>query len=290
MRIKALLLALLTPLAACAQINLSQPGKSVSLGSGIMLAAPDFDADAAAYFLRAGVTDATAKRQLSDFVKGVKALGLWANMVCWPMRASQNAGTGSTVYSLGGLGTFSGTLVNGPTWGDGITFVDSSGQYVSTGLIVPSTALTLFGSGVRTTSGSSGDDNFMGQLVGNATFALRYRLATTRPASQVVIGGNSTSTGASGTFFTNNSPQYWASTHDGTTLATYQGGSLTSSVSASGLKDAANAGLTIAASNTGAWNGVIHFAAIFYVAMDNTQLTALGSLYKSTLGQGLGLP
>jgi hypothetical protein len=44
-------------------------------------------------------------------------------MVCWPLRSSQNAGTGSTAYSLGGLGTYNGTLVNGPTWGaDGISF------------------------------------------------------------------------------------------------------------------------------------------------------------------------
>jgi hypothetical protein len=32
------------------------------------------------------------------------------------MRGIHNAGTGSTVYSLGGLGTFNGSLVNSPTW------------------------------------------------------------------------------------------------------------------------------------------------------------------------------
>ena len=77
-----------------------------------------YDADATAFAAASGATDAAA---LSAFVKGVKELGLWNSMVCWPLRSSQNAGTGDTVYSLGGLGTFNGTRVNGPAWGaDGI--------------------------------------------------------------------------------------------------------------------------------------------------------------------------
>jgi hypothetical protein len=56
-------------------------------------------------------------------VIGMKTLGLYNSMVCWPLRSTQNAGTGSTAYSLGGLGTYNGTLVNGPTWGaDGVAF------------------------------------------------------------------------------------------------------------------------------------------------------------------------
>jgi hypothetical protein len=64
---------------------------------------------------------------VSAFVRGVKDLGLYESMVCWPLRSSQNAGTGTTAYSLGGLGTFDGTLTNGPTWGaDGIDFDGSN--------------------------------------------------------------------------------------------------------------------------------------------------------------------
>jgi hypothetical protein len=78
-----------------------------------------YDADATAFAAASGATDVAA---LSAFVKGVKELGLWSNMVCWPLRSSQNAGTGTTAYSLGGLGTFNGTLTNGPTWGaNGLT-------------------------------------------------------------------------------------------------------------------------------------------------------------------------
>jgi hypothetical protein len=85
------------------------------------------DADAAAFIAASGATD---RWNIQQFVKGVKALGLWDDMVCWPLRSSQNAGTGTTAYSLGGLGTFNGALVGGPAWtADGITFGGST-QYI----------------------------------------------------------------------------------------------------------------------------------------------------------------
>jgi hypothetical protein len=89
------------------------------------------DPDTLAFITASGATDIQA---IDGFVKGVKALGLWDSMVAWPLRSSQNAGTGTTAYSLGGLGTFNGTLTNGPTWGtDGITF-DGSNDYIITPL------------------------------------------------------------------------------------------------------------------------------------------------------------
>jgi hypothetical protein len=86
------------------------------------------DPDAADFCSRSGASDRAA---VSAFVRGVKDLGLWESMVCWPLRSSQNAGTGTTAYSLGGLGTFNGTLVNGPTWdAEGILFGASSGKRI----------------------------------------------------------------------------------------------------------------------------------------------------------------
>jgi hypothetical protein len=60
--------------------------------------------------------DAFSVLDIDDFVTGCKDLGVWNNMVCWPLRSTQNTGT-NTAFSLGGLGTYDGTLVNGPTWG-----------------------------------------------------------------------------------------------------------------------------------------------------------------------------
>jgi hypothetical protein len=109
-------------------------GLGLRLGSGTFAG---FDADAAAYFNRAGVTNATAKAQINEFVKGVKALGLYNSMVCWPLRSAQNAGTGMTAYSLGGLGTFDGTFAGAtlPTWNaDGVNFTNDTAAKITTSL------------------------------------------------------------------------------------------------------------------------------------------------------------
>ena len=121
------------------------------LGLGLQGYTPSaiaFDSDAAAFFATAGVTDATAKSQINDFVKGVKSLGLYNNMVCWPLRSSQNAGTGTTAYSLGGLGTFNGTLNAQAIWTDeGIdltTATPSVAQITTTaGATQPNTILSV---------------------------------------------------------------------------------------------------------------------------------------------------
>ena len=86
-----------------------------------------YDADAAAYFDRAGVTDNTAKVQINGFVKGIKDLGLYNSIVCWPLRSAQNAGTGLTAYSLGGAGIFNGTLNAQAIWtADGVDLTTTS--------------------------------------------------------------------------------------------------------------------------------------------------------------------
>ena len=84
---------------------------------------PTADLDAVAYIGKVGITDVVAQNAINDFVLGIKALNYYSSMVVWLLRSSQNKGTGTIAYSLGGLGTFDGTLTNGPTWGtDGIVF------------------------------------------------------------------------------------------------------------------------------------------------------------------------
>ena len=83
------------------------------------------DVDADAYLTRAGVTNPLGICEVIWFTRGIKALDLWSSMICWSMRNYQNAGTGATVFSLGGLGIFNGTLQNSPVWntdGSGIFF------------------------------------------------------------------------------------------------------------------------------------------------------------------------
>jgi hypothetical protein len=91
-----------------------------------------WELDVQGYLNVCNISAATPRQQIRDFAKGVNDLGLWNSMVCWPLRSSQNYGSGTTAFSLGGLGTFNGTLNNGPTWGaDGLTFLVASAQGVS---------------------------------------------------------------------------------------------------------------------------------------------------------------
>jgi hypothetical protein len=100
----------------------------------MIISSTNWELGVQSYLNLCNITSTTPRKQLRDFAAGVNDLGLWSNMVCWPLRSTQNAGTGTTAYSLGGLGTFNGTLVNGPSWStDGIVFVAASSQEITVG-------------------------------------------------------------------------------------------------------------------------------------------------------------
>ena len=116
-----------------------------------------WELDVQGYLNTCNISAATPRKQIRDFSAGVNDLGLWNSMVCWPLRSSQNYGSGDTVFSLGGLGTYNGTRVNGPTWGaDGITLLGSSSQYINTNYNFTNDNNFVFAVG-RFTSGSFGD-------------------------------------------------------------------------------------------------------------------------------------
>jgi hypothetical protein len=245
-----------------------------------------FDSDAAAYFERAGVTDATAKTQINAFVKGVKDLGLYNNMVCWPLRSSQNAGTGTTAYSLGGLGTYNGTLTGGPTWGaDGITF-DGTNDYIVTGAvpITGSNPRSLFAVG----KSSTGNLNMLASLWvflptnGQAWGILQFPNTTTLTG----WGFNSDSTIGSITSGAFNSSVFGYST---SRFGFINGISQTLTGSTDAPNTLANSRMHIGSQDGGQWfyNGQIPFIALFNSGASTTNIH---SLYKATLGTGLGLP
>jgi len=100
-------------------------------------------------------------KQINKFIVGIKKLGLWDTMVCWPLRGVHNAGTGTTAYSLGGLGVYNGTLINSPTWGfNGISF-GTTGYIDITGSNLLGAGSGSFTTGViaRTANSSAVDGN-----------------------------------------------------------------------------------------------------------------------------------
>jgi hypothetical protein len=243
------------------------------------------DADATAFVAASGATDFDA---INRFVIGIKTLGLYNSMVCWPLRSSQNAGTGSTAYSLGGLGTYNGTLVNGPTWGaDGLTGA------LAISAITTSLALTT-GNSSRSVFGvwknlSSNQFNPVGTTAaGIQRFVLRSNSQTTASAdlfngiTHDNFGSTTVPSGINFSALSYNSATsgiiFKANSNIASTLTLAK--NFTSSNLILGGYDIPLYGL-----------GIFSMAAAFdLVALSETQIDNLRMLYKSTLGQGLGLP
>jgi hypothetical protein len=253
------------------------------------------DPDAQAFIDASGATDVEG---INNFVKGVKALGLWSSMVCWPLRSSQNAGTGSTAYSLGGLGTYNGTLVNGPTWGaDGIATNGIIGQKITIG---PTGFNAVFGTPPKnnwdmfsvTYSGSSLMGQFQGANAG-------YEIWLSYDSSGGNVGGYgpwednswiesfSVPLGSGGPSFVQ------VSRTSSTNVKYVQNGTTKHSATNNTASTIAiNINSCLLANGRSGFSGdtPIGVTAIqgFFVGT-NADQSAIYTLYKSTLGQGLGL-
>jgi len=264
-----------------------------------ILIKPAYDADASAYFTTAGVTNTAGRQQISRFVTGVKDLGLWSSMVCWPLRSTQNAGTGLLAYSLGGLTTANATLSGGSWTTDGFSL--SSAQYANATIPSQSQDLSLMvvASGDGTTYSSF--PHFLG-VQSNATWV----------DNQYVMGSNGGAT--SYDIFVRNSTN--AGSVVGSITNSLSGSTsftcLASSLKLNNLVTGKNylTGNTLSASApttgtstlnrmqlNGRWAGSLSlanpmkvaFPAIFAPAIFST-MDQVYTLYKTTLGQGLGLP
>ena len=109
------------------------------------------DPDVAAFRAASGATNVAGLNRLAVYLKGQS---LWDYARFYPMKSSQNAGSGSTVYGLGGLTTNNMTLVNSPTWGSGgVTFDADSTQYASSPDFLSDESISFWWRGSSSTAG-----------------------------------------------------------------------------------------------------------------------------------------
>jgi hypothetical protein len=257
------------------------------------------DKDALSFCSASGATDRLA---LSSFVRGVKSLGLWQNMVCWPLRSSQNSGgvdpTDTRVFSLGGLGTFQGTRVNGPTWGvDGVTGNGTS-AYIATQMTtnrltdLSASALFACGTNLETSGGAS----IMGSYSSVTDNCLLDAWEPTTARRRGMIGdSNKTAiqaTALSTAFLT-------ASSTSTSSLVLYSNGSSVGSNTLARTPSSGSRPMSILSANVlfggndgpaGFTSATISVAGIVNAGLSAQTVSALYTLYKSTLGTGLGLP
>jgi hypothetical protein len=256
------------------------------------------DPDAAAFCARSGATDRAA---INAFVRGVKDLGLWENMVCWPLRSSQNAGTGTTAYSLGGLGTFNGTLTNGPTWGtDGVTMLGANSQSIDiadNALLRRSNSVGLIV--VASTSTTANFDTFipfLGKSAGGGAQLHNYQIEE-QSGSRVVnfVTGDGVAfgigVGASIGADTNKHCMIGSALAGGTNKFKIDAAAIVSANNTlAQLNGASTAPLRFNRSNGFARGGEYSFGGMFATDLSDANISGLYNLYRQTLGTGLGLP
>ena len=267
------------------------------LGLGLQGYTPSviaFDSDAAAFFATAGVTDATAKSQINEFVVGVKGLGLYSNMVCWPLRSSQNAGTGTTAYSLGGLGSFNGTLVGGSTWGTSGIVLDGTSGAITTNYIQPNGNASFSFVGKMSVPVTSANIAYSIDDLSNRKMSLFFSELFSQ---KNVFEGNVSGVYTNRITINNTDTQDFLcvqASHDGTNFYAQANANAIQSTAGSGTMQGTGASLVLGRRSVAIapayMNGIIAFAYAIQSSSINSNFTNFYTLYKTTLGQGLGLP
>jgi hypothetical protein len=263
-----------------------------SLGLSLSLprtAGSFYDPDALSYFGTAAVTDAIGRTQINNFVTGIKSLGLWNNMVAWPLRSTQNKGSGTTAYSLGGLGVYNGTLklTNGPTWGTGGITFDGVDDFISTAFTSGLSEFTAFSVATPTNSATNQYEIAKDNPSGTREWAiLSYYIG-----NQVGVIWNTAIRFITG-------PAYQTTIRSlclrgSTSVAKFRRNNESDYTSTVGALTQGSAAITIGSTSIGNVNffkGTIHGTILFNTALTDSETSSMYTLYKTTLGSGLGLP
>jgi hypothetical protein len=247
------------------------------------------------------ILDSFSVVDIDNFIGGCKDLGVWNSMVCWPLRSSQNTGT-NTAFSLGGLGTFDGTLVNGPTWGlNGVTCGqnwDNGNSIDILGLTKAWTPVTLgvvaysgvgsFGS--KNTNGAPASDIGSMCVLTNAN-NLGDNVVTLNFAKQME---HSYSPYTAPSFCALSAPLVGATLYRDSNISAINTVTETSSEETlnhyNNLRFMSIGGNSTLGSFGTAATGVIPFAFICKQSLSQNEWNTYRNLYKTTLGKGLGLP
>jgi hypothetical protein len=250
------------------------------------------------------VTALSDPRQLIvDFAQGIDRLGLWNSMVCWPLRSSQNAASGTTAFSLGGLGRFDGTLVGSPSRGAnglGLTATQHMNAAVTT---VPQDVTLLFAA-AGNGGAQTGSAQYFGLQRADAWIGNQFTLGCENNPPSLISANQRNSIVASNFTF-----QTAANPFQNSSIFNFVSGSLSQT---SPILNCRNLNTGIATTRTpdttgtntlnrvqlnGRWDGSIaigtpHTAAFcgYITPAADSQVSAIHALYRQTLGLGLGLP
>lgn len=213
--------------------------------------------------------------------------------VCWPLRSSQNIGTGTTAFSLGGLGNYPGTLVNGPVWSESGLIQNATQQRIATQFNL-SLTMSFFGVVNRA---SADTWIYLGQRINTSSnnpinLALHQPTSQARfvyynPTSRTVAGASGTTADvfqAHGFAWTPNVVSIWRDATQLTNNSAIPSGPMIVGDQQNNIMIGNSFG-GIADSR-----GTFPFACLINTTITNSIYSQIYNLYKNTLGKGLGLP
>jgi len=248
----------------------------------------DLDIDVKNYAKR--IVDAGYKcpadiNSVSDFVKGLKTYNLWGNLICWPLRANQNAGSGSSLYSLGNIGVYNGTLANNTWDANGLIFNGSNSRVSTTLSSITSdhTSISVFrynsiaGNQAIFAKDDAGSNRQFNHISDGISIAPQIFNTSFRA---IYVGSPSLGSFNYVTLRNNTS----------LTNANRNGAAQTTATAGTMAAGTANVSIGSLSNSIFFFNGVISFAGIINSYISDADRSNFYTIYKSTLGKGLNLP
>ena len=226
---------------------------------------------------------------IDNFIKGLKQLNLWQNIVCWPLRKQHNIGTATKVLSIGGAGTYDGTMFNSPTWGEiGMTFSRTTGAYIAVTRPIgssPAAEYSIFSVHCNFVQDALyralwiGRDASNDRMFSRTTGGDAYAAGTVAVSAPTSINGNhSTALVASSGSISK-------------AVAAYKDGIVSTSTTGTntGINTIYNIG-GLSNDSSRSFGYEISFNAAFTKALKANEVILLHNLIKTTIGKGLELP
>ena len=231
-------------------------------------------------------TTASSQSLINTFVKGIKRLGLWNSMVCWPLRSSQNASSTQTAYSLGGLGSYNGSLVNNPTYASQGIYSGSNSGFLNTNY-----NLNFYNSAYSVLGVCRFDSNYsivVPRIFGqNNSAPCIYNISSPATSSVGAMwNGSNNYNVIPSADWTQRTFSGLSNNGSGTSLGTINGNYQTSTTPTT---PPFTYQLHFMKGEIWNWSGDASFAALVNTNLNQSTIELVRSLYKSTLGLGLSL-
>lgn len=251
----------------------------------------NLDPDAAAFIASSGATESAA---INSWVTQVKAAGLWSFIRAWPMRSGQNAGTGATVYGLGGLNAANGVLTGSPLWqANGVQFLLASGQYMTAAISSFSGRYSVGAAATMLTTGVGGS-----VIVAINGVSAADSVQINDAPTSTIGGGHREVAGATyvavpNQAYTIDVPAFTVQGWDGSATARRNTNGANVSVATPAFGGAVTPFRVNARADVGTIGQNKRVAFAFYTSGaggTDAEHETLRTIYKATLGAGLGLP